>query len=176
MFAFALPRSVLNWAQSYQSWWCTAEVSPSVALKMHLKNLQTKCLPSLKVMPSSSSKTQVQLCTYIYFLLIQKRRSKIFVDTAFLQLIPPQNVISLQCIMACYFLLFICREAFCETQQQAAEPDLPLWPAPRIIQLWSSGNVERWLPDGLVLSDEKLCCCFDGSTFREFILKTLCGP
>lgn len=31
--------------------------------------------------------------------------------------------------------LFICREALCETQQQTAEPDLPLWPAPPIIQL-----------------------------------------
>lgn len=60
MLAFAFPRSVLNWAQSYQIWWCTAKASLFMALKMHLKNHQTKCPPSLRVTPSSLSKTRVQ--------------------------------------------------------------------------------------------------------------------
>lgn len=60
MFAFALPRSVLNWAPSYPILWCTARASRFMAFKMCLKNHRMKCPPSLRVRPSGSSKTQVQ--------------------------------------------------------------------------------------------------------------------
>lgn len=54
-----------------------------------------------------------------------QRHLRRFPDVALLQLLQ-QKI---------YFSHFICREAFCETQQQAAEPDLPLWPTSPIIQL-----------------------------------------
>lgn len=69
-----------------------------------------------------------------------------------------------------------CRKAVCETQQQTAEPDLPLRPAPPIIQLWSSGNVERWLPDGFVLRKHThvLEMPFRRRQFKEIHSWTLC--
>lgn len=76
-----------------------------------------------------------------------------------------------------------CRKAVCETQQQTAEPDLPLRPAPPIIQLWSSGNVERWLPDGLVSRKHTHVHTrrqFEGihpwTLRRWYVLKLLHGP
>lgn len=48
-----------NWALSCRSWWCTAGVSPSVALKTHQKKRPMKCPPSLRAKPSGLSKILV---------------------------------------------------------------------------------------------------------------------
>lgn len=104
MFIAVLFRSVPNWAQSYQSWWCTAEAFPFVGLKMCLKNLQMKCPPSRKMMPSGSSKTRVQLAS------ILDRKSRTFCDAAADSTV---NISSLQCIIiACGLLSFHMQGSF----------------------------------------------------------------